>query len=262
MESLTVGAASEPSEEQALAALTAEAENAPTTTEEALAALKAEDSITEADVEEDDYVEPTLEEQADEEVPEEAEVTEEDVEEAEEGEEPEGEDEELTASEVVEYLTDRFAEQEGQLSDEDYAMAEDMGYDRSMVDAYIAGQQAQAELAELKIHEAAGGAEALNDMLVWAATGLSAKEIDAYNAALADNDLTKATEGIAKLRQHYEAANGVEPKQLLGGRPARASNDVFGSWAEVTRAMSDPRYGTKDATYTAAVAAKLSRSSL
>jgi hypothetical protein len=98
-------------------------------------------------------------------------------------------------------------------------------------------------------------------MLVWASTGLDAKSIDEYNAALADNDVTKATAGVSKLRAQYEAANGVEPK-LLGGKPARVSNDVFTSWAEVTAAMSDKRYGTKDAKYTAEVAAKLSRSSI
>jgi hypothetical protein len=278
MDSVTVGAASTPSEDEALAALTAEAEKAPTTTEEAIAArdsaqeptklagkfnstedlLKAYQELErklgageteETPAAEELPVEGEEETPAEEEeLPEDQEVTEDDV-------------EELSATEVVEYLTDRFAEQEGQLSDEDYSMAEEMGYDRDMVDAYIRGQQAQSELATLKLHDAAGGEDNLNAMLVWASTGLDAKSIDEYNAALADNDVTKATAGVSKLRAQYEAANGVEPK-LLGGKPARVSNDVFTSWAEVTAAMSDKRYGTKDAKYTAEVAAKLSRSSI
>ncbi|MBY5849782.1 hypothetical protein HFN51_04320 [Rhizobium leguminosarum] len=282
VDSVTVGAASTPSEEEALAALTVEAESAPATTEEALAAIEAakapklpekfkstEDLLkayqelerklgagaaeeVEGDpavVEGDPEVVADEEVTADDELPEDLEVTEDDA-------------EPLTGSEVVEYLTDRFAEQEGSLSDEDYSMAEEMGYDRAMVDAYIAGQQALAEQATVKIHEAAGGEEALNSMLVWASTGLKPAEIEEYNATLADNDVTKATAGILKLRAAYEAANGVDPPKLLGGRPPRASNDVFTSWAEVTTAMSDPRYGTKDAKYTADVAAKLARSSI
>jgi hypothetical protein len=290
MESVTVGAASTPSEEEALAALTAEAESAPTTTEEALAARDAskeapklpekfksmEDLIkgyqelerklgageaAAAEVETEVTKEVAGEVEA--ELPEDLEVSEDDVEEASAEEAAEGEDDEepLTGIEVVEYLTDRFAAQDGTLSDDDYALAEEMGYDRAMVDGYIAGQQALAEQATVKIHEAAGGADALQSMLVWAATGLTPAEIEVYNATLADNDVTKATAGIAKLRAAYEASVGVEPK-LLGGKPARAEASVFTSWAEVTAAMSDPRYGTKDAKYTADVAAKLARSSI
>lgn len=282
MESVTVGAASTPSEEEALAALTAEAESAPTTTEEALAArdaskeapklpekfkstedlLKAYQELerklgageaAEAEVE----TEVTEDVAGEAELPEDLEVTEDDVE-----EEAAAEDEEpLTGTEVVEYLTDRFAAQDGSLSDDDYALAEEMGYDRAMVDGYIAGQQALAEQATAKIHEAAGGADALQSMLVWAATGLTPAEIEVYNSTLADNDVSKATAGVAKLRAAYEASQGIEPK-LLGGKPARAEASVFTSWAEVTAAMSDPRYGTKDAKYTADVAAKLARSSI
>jgi hypothetical protein len=281
MESVTVGAASTPSEEEALAALTVEAESAPTTTEEALAArdaskeapklpekfkstedlLKAyqelERKLGAGEAEVETEVAEEVAEVAEDELPEDLEVTEDDVE-----EEAAAEDEEpLTGTEVVEYLTDRFAAQDGTLSDDDYALAEEMGYDRAMVDGYIAGQQALAEQATAKIHEAAGGADALQSMLVWAATGLTPAEIEVYNSTLADNDVSKATAGVAKLRAAYEASQGIEPK-LLGGKPARAEASVFTSWAEVTAAMSDPRYGTKDAKYTADVAAKLARSSI
>lgn len=290
IESVTVGAASTPTEEEALAALTVEAESAPATTEEALAALEASKAAPKlpekfkstedllkayqelerklgqgaaeevAEVETEVTEEVAGDDAAEDELPEDLEVTEDDVEEAAEDEK---EDEEpLTGAEVVEYLTDRFSAQEGKLTDDDYALAEEMGYDRAMVDGYIAGQQAAAELATIKMHEAAGGEENLSAMLVWAATGLKPAEIEAYNAALADNDVTKATDGVAKLRAAYEAANGVEPKVLLGGKPARTEASVFTSWAEVTAAMSDPRYGTKDVAYTAAVAAKLARSSI
>ncbi|MBY5581848.1 capsid assembly protein [Rhizobium leguminosarum] len=293
IESVTVGAASTPTEEEALAALTVEAESAPATTEEALAALEASKAVPKlpekfkstedllkayqelerklgagqseevAEVETEVTEEVAGDDAAEDELPEDLEVTEDDVEEAAEDEAKEGEDEEpLTGAEVVEYLTDRFSEQDGKLTDDDYALAEEMGYDRAMVDGYIAGQQAAAELATIKMHEAAGGEEALNSMLVWASTGLKPAEIEAYNAALADNDVSKATDGVAKLRAAYEAANGVEPKVLLGGKPARTEASVFTSWAEVTAAMSDPRYGTKDAAYTASVAAKLARSSI
>jgi hypothetical protein len=288
MESITVGAASEPSEEQALAALEEAAATAPSTTEEALAQqaeassaaklpekfkstadlLKAYEELerklgtqtSEEDEGEEEVADENLAEKSDEEVteedlPDDLEISEEDVEEA-----AEDDDTPLTATEVVDYLTERFSAQDGQLSEVDYQMAEDLGYDRNMVDAYIRGQQAQAELADFKISEAAGGKDNLEAMLIWAATGLTASEIETYNTALADNDVTKATLGVAKLRERYEAYNGREPK-LLGGKPPRADISGFTSWSEVTVAMKDPRYG-KDAAYTQTVANKLDRSSI
>ncbi|TCR92590.1 hypothetical protein [Rhizobium sp. BK376] len=296
MESITVNPGAEPSEAEALEALTVAAESAPTTTEEALAArsapsedfklpegfssvadlLKAYEELkgspaeteetgeeVEGDPEETVEVDPE-DTTVDEELPEV--ITEEDVVEAteeeaseEEADQSEGDEgDPLTADEIVGYLTGRFADNEGTLSDEDYQLAEANGYGRDMVDAYIRGQRAAQELADLKINEAAGGKDSLETMLIWARTGLTADEIKEYNAALADNNVDQAVLGVAKLRERYEAANGREPK-LLGGKPARVATDTYSSWADVTVAMSDKRYG-KDAAYTAQVSAKLGRS--
>ncbi len=298
MESLTVNPGSVPTEAEATAALEEAAKTAPTTTEEALAArqepqlppkFKSTEDLLKAyqELERKLGSQPSAEETEDAEaVEDDAEVddgeaegsevddglpeviNEDDVLEATEEEaddeevEPAADDEDpLSPAEVVEYLTGKFADQDGQLTDSDYQIAEEMGYDRSMVDAYIQGQRAAAELADLKINEAAGGKDNLEAMLIWAATGLTPQEIDAYNSALADNDVTKAVDGIAKLRERYESANGRAPKKLLGGSPVRTSASVFSSWAEVTKAMGDPRYG-KDHAYTQQVAAKLGRSTL
>ncbi|MGV1762803.1 capsid assembly protein [Rhizobium rhizogenes] len=298
MESITVNAGSVPTEEQATAALEAAAASAPSTTEEALSAKEAASSALklpekfkstedllrayqelekklgtpsdEEGAEEDadeNLAEKSEEGDPSDDLPEDLEITEDDVEEA--SEEPTDETEEtpdeaeepLTATEVVEYLTGKFSEQEGKLSDEDYQLAEEMGYDRNMVDNYIRGQQAAQELANIRIEQAAGGKDNLEAMLIWAATGLSAAEIEAYNATMADTNVDNAAMGVAKLREAYEAANGRSTGKLLGGKPPRADSSTFASWADVTTAMADKRYG-KDAAYTAQVAAKLDRSRL
>jgi hypothetical protein len=279
MESVTVNGGAEPSDEAVLATLEEQAASAPATTEEALARRDADKTALPEEFTSVEDLRKAYEElkrkQGSAEEPEE-EVTEGGVEEPEEGseeapaeeteeapkEEAEEEEkaEEYTTNDVVEYLTERFSELDGTLDDDDYALAETYGFDKQMVDNYIAGQQAAAELASYKMNEAAGGAENLEAMLIWAQTGLSAAEIDAYNTALADNDLGRATLGVAKLREQYEAQHGKEPK-LLGGKPARANASTFGSWAEVSAAMADPRY-SRDATYNAQVVAKLERSSL
>jgi hypothetical protein len=264
MESVTVGAGSVPTEDQVLANLEAEAANAPETTEEVLAARKLETGdIREGDVEEispEDIEE--VEEPSEDEV---EETPDEDEEPAEDDEEPSEDDEEeveVTAEDLVFHLTERFAENDGQLDDDDYELAAEMGFSKATVDAYIAGQQAQQELIDYKMNDAAGGKDNLEAMLLWATTGLTAGEIEEYNAIMGDTDVTKAVEGVSKLRSRYEAYYGKAPKTLLGGKPGRAEATTFGSWAEVTKAMADPRYGTKDPAYTAQVAAKLGRSNL
>ena len=53
-------------------------------------------------------------------------------------------------------------------------------------------------------------------------------------------------------------SQGYEP-DLIGGRTPRNDNNPFQTAAEITAAMSDPRYG-KDAAYTQSVYARIGSS--
>jgi hypothetical protein len=149
-------------------------------------------------------------------------------------------------------------DEKGELSEATYADLAAKGYDKTIVDQYIAGQTALAEAATRRLNEAAGGRENLERMFAWASTSLTAEEIGTYNASFANADVNAAALAIADLKSKYEGANGRDPK-LLGGKPPASAADVFHSWAEVTKAMTDPRY-SKDPAYRAKVEAKLSRS--
>lgn len=161
------------------------------------------------------------------------------------------------ASEVVSKLSENFAAN-GKLSDDDYALAEKIGHDRATVDAFIAGQKALAEQATQRITDAAGGKEAMDTMFVWAKTGLTSAEIDAFNATMNGADVSAAEAAMRQLKAKYEVANGREPN-LIGGKPPAASVDVYTSWAEVQRDMAKPEY-EKDHAFRAKVEAKLGRS--
>ncbi|RVM26767.1 capsid assembly protein [Sinorhizobium meliloti] len=159
----------------------------------------------------------------------------------------------------VNAVSAEFAEK-GELSEETYADLAAKGFDKAFVDSFIEGQKARADAVERRLTDAAGGKDHLDRMFAWASTSMTEAEITAYNASFANADVTAAELAIKELRSKYEAANGRDGT-LLGGKAPSAAADTFGSWAEVTQAMSDPRY-EKDPAYRAKVESKIARSSI
>lgn len=159
----------------------------------------------------------------------------------------------------VNAVSAEFAEK-GELSEETYADLAAKGFDKAFVDSFIEGQKARADAVDRRLTDAAGGKDHLDRMFAWASTSMTAAEITAYNASFANADVTAAELAIKELRSKYEAANGRDGSLLNGKAPSPAA-DTFGSWAEVTQAMSDPRY-EKDPAYRAKVEAKMARSPL
>lgn len=116
----------------------------------------------------------------------------------------------------------------------------------------------------------AGGTEAYTEMVTWATSVYSAEEAAAFNSALKGGNLQSAKEAVAALRKKFTEVNG-SPKALIAkatqvpagsvpspSTPGTAQTNVnpavkpFASFAEVTEAMKDKRYG-KDNAYTAEV---------
>lgn len=159
----------------------------------------------------------------------------------------------------VKAVSAEFAEK-GELSEATYADLAAKGFDKAFVDSFIEGQQARADAVDRRLTEAAGGKEHLDRMFAWASTSLTADEINTYNASFANADVNAAEIAIGQLKAKYEAANG-RPGSLIEGKAPSPVADSFGSWAEVTEAMSDPRY-EKDPAYRTKVEAKIARSSI
>jgi len=106
-----------------------------------------------------------------------------------------------------------------------------------------------------------GGAEAYKSMMSWASDNLSEAEINAYNTTVNGKDLEATKLAIAGLNARFKNAEGVEPNLAKGDRPSTSNASGYRSWAEVTAAMSDPRYA-KDEAYQADVQAKIKNSRL
>ena len=127
-------------------------------------------------------------------------------------------------------------------------------------DVWKAGQDAQAASFNNEVFSAAGGEEAYNDLIGWAADNLSEAEIDTFNDLLSSGNVSAVKLAVSGLAAQRGSNSPQEPSRNIAGGIAPEA-DVFDNWAQVQAAMSDPRY-YKDAAYNAEVVAKIGRSKI
>ncbi len=156
-------------------------------------------------------------------------------------------------------FSNEFSEK-GELSAESYERLEKAGYDRNIVDQFIDGQRARGAEFESSVKGEAGGADKYNELVTWAKANLSDSEISAYNSAVNSGNVDQAKLAVLGLSARYSKENGSDPQRMVSGGKA-SGEDKFESTAQLTTAMSDPRYRS-DPAYRAQVQAKLSRSSV
>jgi len=143
----------------------------------------------------------------------------------------------------------------GELSAESFAALEAQGLPKALVEEFIAGQQARQELLEYNDKKIVGGPEQYAEMINWAAKALNEAEIAAFNTAIFTSDGEQRKLAIQGLHARFEATLGQEPRLLTGDQTGQTPGG-FRSQAEITRAMSDPRYESDEA-YRNDVIAKL-----
>lgn len=149
------------------------------------------------------------------------------------------------ASEIITNATDEYTES-GTLSDETFKALEDAGIPRAYVESYIAGQQALVSNEADQVKAEIGGAETYNQMLEWAGNNLSDVEIEAYNSMVESGNINQAKVAAKGLYAQFVSANGKAPT-LTQGRTSGSSVAPFTSTAQITQAMSDPKYATDPA---------------
>ena len=166
-----------------------------------------------------------------------------------------------------------FNENNGTLSEDMYSKLESAGFNRSMVDSFIAGKQAEAGMTQTTeveerfnnseirdIQNTAGGEEQYNQLIDWVSDNLPEGEINAFNELLDTGNKNQIKLAVQGMNAKYIEANGYEGR-MLAGKPPNNSGEVFRSQAQLVQAMSDPRYDS-DPAYRADVIAKLDRSDL
>jgi len=158
---------------------------------------------------------------------------------------------------VISNASEEFSNK-GELSDKTYESLEQAGLSREMVNAYIAGQQSLVDAQTASIHNSVGGEAEYDAMARWAGENLADDELDAFNTIVESGTTSQANVAVKGLYAQYKALGGGEPSLEKGGTSAAdAGAKPYGSAAEVTRAMRDPKYA-EDAGYRKLVEQRLS----
>jgi len=150
--------------------------------------------------------------------------------------------------------------EKGELDSKSYEALEKVGISKQYVDNYIAGQEAIASQQANEIKQTVGGDDVYQDMVDWASKNMTDGEKQAYNKAVNSGDMDTVKLAVNALKGQFERANGIEPT-LVTGKAQPTAEQGFESWAQVTEAMSNPRYA-KDIAYQNEVKNKLANSNL
>ena len=145
--------------------------------------------------------------------------------------------------------------QTGKISDETRAKLAKVGITNEIIDNYIAGQEAKAEVERNEMAECIGGREVFNTVLNWAAKNLSQEEIASINE-VRDKNIIRII--LKDLKARMEDKEGITPEYTKGdgGKPA---TDIYRSQAEMFEAISNPKY-KKDEAYRLDVQKKIAAS--
>jgi len=143
-------------------------------------------------------------------------------------------------SSAIETATSEFMES-GELSDNTFETLEKAGLPRDIVEAYMAGQGALVENQVAQVKETIGGEGNYEAMAEWAAENLAEEELAAYNEVVENGTVEQARMAVRGLFAQFKAGGGKAPT-LMQGATQGSGVKPFGSAAQVTEAMRDPRY--------------------
>jgi hypothetical protein len=121
------------------------------------------------------------------------------------------------------------------------------GLPETMVRSYIEGQRSVLDAETNAVMQLAGGEQAYQSMVDWAAGALPEEEIDAFNAIIDGRNPHAVRMAVEGLKSRYQKENGSQGR-LIQGEVAGPSGGAYRSVAEIVAAMKDPRYA-KDPAY-------------
>lgn len=153
----------------------------------------------------------------------------------------------------------RTYDEAGALTEVQYTELEAAGYPKAAVDACIAGLQATADKFVGTVKEYAGGTEGFDRMAAFVKSQGEA-QVAAFNTIMTTADLPTIKEYLNGVKAQMVAKNGTANGSVLGSATSGATKG-FSNVTEMTKAMSDPRYG-RDAKYTQSVEARVAASSI
>ncbi len=149
-------------------------------------------------------------------------------------------------SNAIESARNEFADS-GELSDQTFDALEAAGLPRAFVEQYINGQQAMSVQQAATIQESIGGSGNYEAMAEWATDNMAEGDLDAFNSIVEGSSVEQARVAVKGLYAQFLAAGGKGPSLVQGSTSGDGGVKPFGSTAQVTEAMRDPRYGNDPA---------------
>ena len=150
----------------------------------------------------------------------------------------------------------------GKITEDDYEKLGEAGFSKQVIDTYLDGLRGAANPAEdIKdaqlndILSVTGGEEGYSKLREWTQANVPDETLKAFDKILDTQDPTMIKVAVQGFAAQMREAEGYEP-QLINGRTAVGNTNTFKTQAELTKAMSDPRYG-KDQDYTLSVYKRL-----
>lgn len=147
--------------------------------------------------------------------------------------------------------------EKGSLSDEQYKQLDEAGFPRTVVDAYIAGSEAQAEKFADTVMSFVGGKDDFGKMTKFVQAQGEAS-VNAFNKVMETADLGTIKMFVGGIKAQMDAKYGTKNPTILGGGTTVQAGG-FADQGEMVKAMSDPRYG-RDTKYTKSVEKRVAAS--
>ena len=147
----------------------------------------------------------------------------------------------------------------GTLSKEALEALSEAGINEDVASTWISGQEALRDQNIETVHSNVGGEQNYNNMLEWANDSLQSWEVEAFNKQLENLDANTQF-AVAGQYARYQNSEGIPPA-LMSGEVGEDVAPRYESLAQVTSAMSDPKY-TSDPAYRARVAQRLGNSNV
>ena len=150
---------------------------------------------------------------------------------------------------------------EGKLSQASLDAIKKAGIPDEVRDSYIEAQQSKTSALVQRFADTAGSEDAIQEVLVWAGEKGDKALAKAYSYASEAGDFDTAHSIFETMVNSYKTATGFEGKSVEGVT-TQSSGNVFESQAQVSEAMSSPKYsGPKaDPAYIREVERKIMRS--
>lgn len=155
-----------------------------------------------------------------------------------------------------------FQETEGKLSKQTLKLLESKGITEDLLETFIEGQKARAQVIRGELAKAVGGDESLSAIMQWAGTALSAEEVQTYNTLLKSPDLNAQKVALVGLKARMDADLGVEGVRVNAeGVPGTRGIEPIKSNAELVALMRSKEY-KQDPAFREKVAQRLRVSTL